>query len=47
MLLYKKGDIVELENYRPISLLSHLYKLFTKIITARLGIKLDFYQPAE
>ena len=47
ILLHKKGDIVELENYRPISLLSHLYKLFTKIITARLEKKLDFYQPPE
>lgn len=47
ILLHKKGDITELENYRPISLLNHLYKLFTKIITNRLENKLDFYQPLE
>lgn len=47
ILLHKKGDMAELDNYRPISLLSHLYKLFTRIITSRLENKLDFYQPVE
>lgn len=47
VLLHKKGDITELTNYRPISLLSHIYKLFTKIITKRLEARLDFYQPRE
>jgi len=46
-LLHKKGDITKLENYRPISLLSHLYKLFMKVITKRITKKLDFYQPVE
>lgn len=47
ILLHKKGDITNIENYRPISLLTHLYKLLTKIITNRLTNKLDFYQPPE
>lgn len=47
VLIHKKGDNTNLENYRPISLLSHLYKLFTRIITNRITAKLDSYQPVE
>lgn len=31
----------------PISLLSHLYKLLTSIVTKRFQNKFDFYQPVE
>ena len=47
VLLFKKGDREELKNYRPICLLSHIYKVFTKIITTRLTSLLDEHQPRE
>ena len=36
VVLYKKGDRSECKNYRPISLLSHVYKHFMTIIGNRI-----------
>ena len=44
MVIFFKKDI---KNYRPICLLSNMYKLFTKITTTRLEKKLDENQPRE
>ncbi|KAK0424256.1 hypothetical protein QR680_008579 [Steinernema hermaphroditum] len=47
ILLHKKGDPLELKNYRPISLLSAIYKLLTKVLTKRIERILDAAQPVE
>ena len=47
ILLHKKGAKDELNNYRPISLISNLYKVFSKIITRRITKTLDQNQPNE
>ena len=41
VLFFKKGNIKAIKNYRPICLLSNMYKLFTKIVTTRLEMKIN------
>ena len=47
IILFKKGDTKDIKNYRPISLLPHMYKVFTRIILARMQRELDENQPRE
>ena len=35
MILFKKGDPIDIKNYRPISLLSHSHKIFTRLSQTR------------
>ncbi|VDO83373.1 unnamed protein product [Heligmosomoides polygyrus] len=45
VLLYKKGDVHDIGNYRPICLLFVVYKLFTRVILNRISRTLDGRQP--
>ncbi|KAK6748781.1 hypothetical protein RB195_001421 [Necator americanus] len=47
VLLYKKGDPHDIGNYRPICLLSVIYKLFTRVVLNRIEKVLDEGQPCE
>ena len=47
VIFFKKGNRRYIKKYRPICLLSNVYKLFTKIITTRLEKKLAENQPRE
>ncbi|KAK6755372.1 hypothetical protein RB195_014005 [Necator americanus] len=47
VIIHKKGDREDFRNYRPICLLSVLYKIFTKIIPTRISRTLDEAQPQE
>ncbi|CAK1594822.1 unnamed protein product [Parnassius mnemosyne] len=47
VLFFKNGDNALLKNYRPISLLSRVYVLFSRVITNRLARRLDDFQPPE
>ncbi|KAE9417833.1 hypothetical protein Angca_009674, partial [Angiostrongylus cantonensis] len=47
LLLFKKGDQHDIGNYRPICLLSVVYKLFTRVILNRIDRKLGEGQPCE
>ncbi|KAE9412331.1 hypothetical protein Angca_005490, partial [Angiostrongylus cantonensis] len=47
VLLFKKGDLHDIGNYRPICLLSVVYKLFTRVILNRIDRIVDEGQPCE
>lgn len=47
ILLHKKGTRDEIGNYRPISLISNIYKVFAKVILERISLTLNESQPAE
>lgn len=47
ILLHKKGDKDNIGNYRPISLISNVYKVFAKVILERITRVLDENQPIE
>ncbi|KAE9412388.1 hypothetical protein Angca_004682, partial [Angiostrongylus cantonensis] len=47
VLLFQKGDLYALGNYRPICLLSVVYKLFTRVILNRIDRTLDEGQQCE
>ena len=47
VILFKKGDPKDIKNYRPISLLSHSYKMFTRPLQSRTERTLDENQPRE
>ncbi|XP_064073992.1 uncharacterized protein LOC135193837 [Vanessa tameamea] len=49
VLFFKKGDktLRSHKNYRPILLLSHVYKQFSRVITNRLTRWFDNFQPPE
>lgn len=46
-LIHKKGNRDEMKNYRPIGLISTIYKLFTTIIKERITGTLNENQPPE
>lgn len=47
VLIHKKFDHKDLKNYRAISLLSIIYKLFTKIVVSGITACLGIHQPGK
>ncbi|KAG7301234.1 hypothetical protein JYU34_014132 [Plutella xylostella] len=47
ILLFKKGSTANINDYRPITLTSNIYKCFAKVILARIAPTLDEQQPVE
>lgn len=46
-LIYKKGDPADVNNYRPISLLPTMYKLFAMCLEKRIERTIEKNQPVE
>ena len=40
-MIYKKGDSSSMENYRPISLLNSIYKIYAAVLKRRIAEALD------
>ncbi|PZC87283.1 hypothetical protein B5X24_HaOG201519 [Helicoverpa armigera] len=47
ILIYKKGQKEDINNYRPISLMLNIYKVFSKVILERISKRLGENQPRE
>ncbi|KAE9420456.1 hypothetical protein Angca_007357, partial [Angiostrongylus cantonensis] len=47
VLLFKKGDLHDIGNYRPICMQSVVYKLFTRVVVNKIDRRLDERQPCE
>ena len=47
VLIHKKGNTSDIKNYRPISLLPIMYKVFSNVLPQRMIRTLDFHQPRE
>ena len=47
ILIYKKGDKSDINNYRPITLSTALSKIFSKLIESRVRTQLNQQQPRE
>ena len=47
ILIHKKGCKKDLKNYRPISLLWHIYKIFTRVMCKRMEKMLEESQTKE
>lgn len=47
IVLFKKGDPRQADNYRPITLLSIMYKLFSRMLNKRMKHVLDAAQPPD